>query len=185
MPPLFEAKAPEDNQIRDRIARARACGRNKLDADGEIKRWLVLGHAAQSVKSPLVAAAARAVGLASAVAHMVAHVLGAATYAAKTASLAAVDQKTAPHDEACWQIDQFTPDLRAALARLPMLGENSSGPLGSGHLASGVLAEAIREIPPELSCRSSQTDPSEPKTSSCKWRCSSGRALRTTPTQDE
>lgn len=82
---------------------------------------------------------------------MGAHALGAAAYAAKTAALAAVDQETARRDEVRWQIDHMTPDVRAALARLPLLGENSSGPLGTGLLASGVLAVTIREIQSELS----------------------------------
>lgn len=35
---------------------------------------------------------------------------------------------------------------RAPLSMLPLLGENSSGPLGTGLLASGVIATTIREI---------------------------------------
>lgn len=44
----------------------------------------------------------------------------------------------------------MTADVRAALSRLPLLGEDSSGPLGTGLLASGVLAVTIREIQAEL-----------------------------------
>ncbi|SER99447.1 hypothetical protein SAMN05443377_12648 [Propionibacterium cyclohexanicum] len=44
-----------------------------------------------------------------------------------------------------------TPDVRAALSRLPLLGKNSSRPLGAGLLASGVLAVTIRKIQSELS----------------------------------
>ncbi|GAA2182256.1 hypothetical protein GCM10009785_20630 [Brooklawnia cerclae] len=149
--PLFEAEAPEDDRARDGIARTRAYGRGELDAAGEIKRRLVAGRAAQSVKSPVAVAAARAAGQASGVAHMGAHALGAAAYAAKAASLTAVDQEIARRDEVRWQINHMTPDVRAALARLPLLGENSSGPLGTGLLASGALAVTIREIQAELS----------------------------------
>jgi hypothetical protein len=45
----------------------------------------------------------------------------------------------------------MTADVRTALLRLPPLGEDSAGPLGSGLLASGVLATTIREIQAELS----------------------------------
>ncbi len=149
--PLFEAEAPEDDRARDGIDRTRAYGRGELEAAGEIKRRLVAGRAAQSVKSPAAVAAARAVGQASAVAHMGAHALGAAAYAAKAASMAAADQEAARRDEVRWQIDHMTPDVRAALASLPLLGENSSGPLETGLLALGVLAVTIREIQSELS----------------------------------
>ncbi len=148
---LFEAEAPEDDRARDGIARTRAYGRGQLDAAGEIKRRFDASRAAQSVKSPAAVAAARAAGQASGVAHMGAHALGAAAYAAKAASCAAVNQEAARRDEVRWQIDHMTPEVRVALASLPLLGENSSGPLGTGHLASGVLAVTIREIQAELS----------------------------------
>lgn len=96
-------------------------------------------------------AAARAAGQASGVAHMGAHALGAAAYAAKAAALDAADQEAARQDEVHWQLDHMTSEVRAALARLPLLGEDSSGPLGMGLLSSGVLAVTIREIQAELS----------------------------------
>ena len=148
--PLFEAEAPEDDRVRDGIERTRAYGRGELDAAGEIKRRLIAGRAVQSVKAPAAVAAARAVGQASAVAHMGAHALGAAAYAAKAASLAAADQEAARRHEVRWQIGQMTSEVRAALLKLPLLGEDSSGPLGTGLLASGVLAVTIREIQSEL-----------------------------------
>ncbi len=148
--PLFEAEAPDDDRARDGIARTRAYGRGELDAASEIKRRSVAGRAAQSVKSPPAVAAAHAVGQASAVAHMGAHALGAAAYAAKAASLAADNQEAARRDEVRWQIDHMTPDVRTALTGLPLLGEHSSGPLGTGLLASGVLAVTIREVQSEL-----------------------------------
>ena len=144
--PLFEAEAPEDDRARGGIERTRAYGHGELDAAGEIKRRFDAGRAAQSVKSPAAVAAARSAGLASGVAHMGAHALGAAAYAAKAASLAADDQEAARREEVRWQIDHMMPDVRAALSSLPLLGENSSGPLGTGLLASGVLAVTIREI---------------------------------------
>lgn len=102
------------------------------------------------MKSPAAVAAARSAGQASGVAHMGAHALGAAAYAAKAASLNAADSESGRRDEVRLQLGHMTSDVRSALARLPLLGEDSSGPLGKGLLASGVLAETIREIQAEL-----------------------------------
>ncbi|WP_223691304.1 putative immunity protein [Leifsonia poae] len=148
--PLFEAGAPDDDRARDGIERARAFGRGELDAAGEIRRRFVAGRAAHSATAPAAVAAARAAGQASGVAHMGAHALGAAAYAAKAAALAAPGQETARADEVRWQLEHLTPAVRTALARLPLLGEDAAGPLGSGLLASGVLATTIREIQAEL-----------------------------------
>jgi hypothetical protein len=148
--PLFEAEAPDDSRVRDGILRARAYGRGELDAAGEIKRRFVAGRAAQSAKSPAAVAAARSSGQASGVAHMGAHALGAAAYAARAASLAASDQETARRDEVRWQIKHMTGEVRTALSKLPLLEEDSSGPLGSGLLSSGALTTTIHEIQPTL-----------------------------------
>lgn len=147
---LFEAEAPADDRARDGIARARAFARGELDAAGEIRRRFVAGRAAQSVKDPAAIAAARAAGQASGVAHMGAHALGAAAYAAKAAGLAARGRTDAREDEVRWQLEHMSAEVRAALGRLPALGEDSSGPLGPGLLASGVLATTIRDIQAEL-----------------------------------
>lgn len=144
--PLFEAEAPDDDRPRDAIARARAFGRGELRAADEIRRRFVAGRAAQVVRSPAAVAAARAAAQASGVAHMGAHALGAAAYAAKAAGLAAPDRADALDAEVTWQLGRLTPAARAALRRLPPLGEDPSGPLGSGLLASGVLATAIRAL---------------------------------------
>jgi hypothetical protein len=146
--PLFEAEAPTDDRPRDAIARARAFGRGDLDAGGEIRRRFVAVRAASAVSSPAAAAAAaaRAAAQAAAVAHMGAHALGAAAYAAKAAGLAAPDHPHAIHEEVTWQLGQMTARTRAALRPLPPLGEDPAGPLGAGLLASGVLASVIREI---------------------------------------
>ena len=77
---------------------------------------------------------------------MGAHALGAAAYAAKAAGLAAPDRPDAVSDEIRWQIERASTDVRAALQKLPPIGENSSGPLGPGLLASGVLGEIIHEL---------------------------------------
>lgn len=144
--PLFELEVPDDDRARDGIARARAFGRGELSTAGEIRRRFVAGRAAQAATSPAAVAAARAAGQASGVAHMGAHALGAAAYAAKAAALAAPDRADVREIEVRWQLAHMTPEVRAALGRLPDLGEDSAGPLGAGLLATGALAATIREI---------------------------------------
>lgn len=142
---VFEADAPQDGRARDGIARARAFGRGELAAATEIRRRFEAGRAAGSARRPAAVAAARAAGQASGVAHMGAHALGAAAYAAKAAALAG-DGEDARRAEVRWQLAHMTPAVRAALGRLPPLGSDPAGPLGSGLLASGVLATTIREL---------------------------------------
>lgn len=150
---LFEAEAPDDDRPRDAIARARAFARGELDAAGEIRRRFVAGRAARAVSSPAAVSAARAAAQASGVAHMGAHALGAAAYAAKAAGLAAAasasasaNQDAAVAAEIAWQLANMSAEARIALRKLPPLGEDSAGPLGSGLLASGILGSTIREI---------------------------------------
>ena len=143
---LFEAEQPADPRPRDAIARARAFARGELDAAGEIRRRFIAGRAANAVTSAQAVAAARATAQASGVAHMGAHALGAAAYASKAVGIAAEDQPSAASDEITWQLEHMTPEVRTALRQLPALGENSSGPLGPGLLASGALGFAIRTI---------------------------------------
>jgi len=81
---------------------------------------------------------------------MGAHALGAAAYAAKAAGLAAADRPKAISEEIRWQLDRMSAATEAALRKLPPVGENSSGPLGPGLLASGLLGAIIREIQASL-----------------------------------
>jgi hypothetical protein len=148
--PLFEADAPDDDRARDGIDRTRAFGRGELDTAGEIRRRLVAGRAAHSATSAAAVAAARSAGQASDVAHMGAHALGAAAYAAKAAALAAADPEAARRHEVRWQLGHMPAEVRAALAHLPLLGEDSSGPLRTGLLTSAALATTIREIQADL-----------------------------------
>jgi len=148
--PLFEAEAPDDDRPRDAIARARAFSRGELRAADEIRRRFVAGRAANAVTSPAAVAAARAAAQASGVAHMGAHALGAAAYAAKAAGLALPGRPDALDEEVRRQLHHMSADARAALRRLPLLGEDAAGPLGSGLLASGVLATVIRAIQADL-----------------------------------
>ncbi|WP_243861622.1 putative immunity protein [Frigoribacterium endophyticum] len=141
--PLFEAEAPDDDRPRDGIARARAFSRGELDAAGEIRRRFVAGRAAQSATSPAGKAAAWSAGQAAGVAHMGAHALGAAAYAVKAAELATPKRG---ETEVLWQVQHMSRSVRAALRTLPLLGEDSSGPLGPGLLAAGALGSTIHAL---------------------------------------
>jgi hypothetical protein len=77
---------------------------------------------------------------------MGAHALGAAAYAAKAAGLAAPDRPEALSEEIRWQLGRMSALARAALRQLPPVGENPSGPLGPGLLASGLLGTIIRDL---------------------------------------
>ncbi len=149
--PLFEAEAPLDDRARDGIRRARAFSRGELDAAGEIRRRFVAGRASQSATTAAGKAAAWAAGQAAGVAHMGAHALGAAAFAAKAAELA--DPGRGGAAELAWQVARLDVDTRNALSLLPPLGEDPSGPLGSGLLASGVLGENIRFLQTALTAR--------------------------------
>ena len=102
------------------------------------------------VSVPAAVAAARAAGQAASVPHMGAHALGAAAYAAKAAGLAAPERPEAVSEEIRWQIGRMSAAARAALRQLPPVGENASGPLGPGLLASGLLGRIIRDLQARL-----------------------------------
>ena len=142
---LFEAEARGDSRPREAIARLRAFARGELGV-AEARRGFVAHAAAREVSAPSAAAAARAAGQAASIPHMGAHALGAAGYAAKAAGLAAPDWPEAVSEEICWQLGRMSAAVRAALQRLPPVGENSSGPLGPGLLASGLLGTIIRDL---------------------------------------
>lgn len=147
---LFEAEAPEDDRPRDAIARTRAFARGELGAAEEIRRRFVAGRAARDVTTPAAVSAARSAAQASGVAHMGAHALGAAAYAAQAAALASPKRPEVLKDEIRWQLGHMSPDVRSALASLPALGEDSAGPLGAGLLASGIRGSIIRRIQAEV-----------------------------------
>ena len=142
---VFEAERPDDDRPRAAIARTRAYARGELDTASEILRRFGGGSAARDV-SPAAAAAARSAGQASAVCHMGAHALGAAAYAVKSISLASPGQPGLADEEIIWQIQQTTADMRIVLRTLPAVGEDRSGPLGPGLLASGQLKQIIRKL---------------------------------------
>jgi hypothetical protein len=143
---LFEAEAPGDSRPREAIARTRAFARGELVVAEAIRRRFENGGAAREVSAPAAAAAARAAGQGTAIPHMGAHALGAAAYAAKAVGLAAPDRPDAVSGEIRWQLDHMSATVRAALRQLPPVGENRSGPLGPGLLASGLLGTIIRDV---------------------------------------
>jgi hypothetical protein len=147
---LFEAEAPKDDRLRALIARTRAFARGELDMAEEIRRRFVGGVAAGDVKAPAAAAAARAAGQAVAICHMGAHALGAA-YAVQAAGLAAPDRPEVVKDEIRWQLTHMSTEVRTVLRALPPIGENRSGPLGPGLLASGQLGKIVRDLQAGLS----------------------------------
>lgn len=143
---LFEAEHPSDDRPRATIARTRAFARGELDTASEIRRRFGGGASAREAASPAASAAAKAAGQASAICHMGAHALGAAAYAVQAASLAAPDRAEAAEAEICWQLSHMSNEVRTALRLLPPVGENQSGPLGPGLLASGQLGAIIRQL---------------------------------------
>jgi hypothetical protein len=144
--PIFEAAAPGDGRPRNLLARTRAFARGELDVGEGIRRRFAGGVPAGEVRAPAAAAAARAAGQAAATPHMGAHALGAAAYAAKAAGLAAPDRTNAIGEEVRWQLDHTSAAVRAALRLLPLVGENSAGPLGPGLLASGLLGTIVGDL---------------------------------------
>lgn len=143
---LFEAEVPADGRPRALIGRARAFARGELNTAAEIRRRFTGGVPAGEVTAPAAAAAARAAGQAAAVCHMGAHALGAAAYAVRAASLAAPDRPGTIDAEIRWQLNHMTAEVRAALRALPPVGQNRSGPLGPGLLASGPLGAIVRDL---------------------------------------
>ena len=143
---LFEAEAPEDDRPRALIARTRAFARGELNTAEEIRRRFVGGVGVGDVKAPAAVAAARAAGQAVAVCHMGAHALGAAAYAVQAAGLAAHDRPHVVEDEIRWQLTHMSIEVRTALRALPPIGENRSGPLGPGLLASGQVGKIVRDL---------------------------------------
>jgi hypothetical protein len=148
---LFEAHAPSDTRPRDAIARTRAFGHGELDVAEGIRRRFAGGGAAREVSTPAASTAARAAGQAAAIPHMGAHALGAAAYAAKAVGLAGPDRPEAVSEEIHWQLSRMSVEARDALRQLPPVGEDRSGPLGPGLLASGLLVTIIRDLQAGLS----------------------------------
>lgn len=148
--PLFDGDAEARELLEDALARTRAYSHGLGTAAEEIRKRLVGVKAAGSAVTPAAAAAARSAGQAAAVAHMGAHALGAAAYAAKAVSLASPDRPEAVDAEVGWQLAALSAGEREVLRRLPPLGADGAGPLGAGLLSRGILGDTIRRIQAEV-----------------------------------
>ncbi|ROR54428.1 hypothetical protein EDD41_1635 [Luteococcus japonicus] len=141
---LVDGDAECVETITDAVERARAFGNGESTAAAEIKLRMRAVKAAGKADSPAGAAAARSVAQAAAVAHMGAHALGAAAYAAKAVSLSGGADSV--DDEIVWQISHLSSDQRRALKQLPAVGCDEPGPLGPGLLSRGFLGDVVRRI---------------------------------------
>ncbi|WP_211262547.1 putative immunity protein [Nitriliruptor alkaliphilus] len=145
---VFEDATRDDGRVRAAIDQARSFAAGDLDvAEAVRRRGGEAGVAAREALTPAARAAAYAAEQAAAVAHMGAHALGAAGYAAQASRLAAgVEGDAVARAEARRQVAAMTDAVADALSRLPALGENRSGPLGPGRLSDGHVGYAIRAI---------------------------------------
>lgn len=152
---IYEEALPGDRRVRAAIEQARSFASGALDVGEAVRqRGGQAGAAAREAPTPAAKAAAYAAEQAAAVAHMGAHALGAAGYAAKASTLAAAcDDESVVQGEARRQVAAMTDAVRSALCSLPALGEDRSGPLGPGRLAGGHVGTAIRAIQAQLICR--------------------------------
>lgn len=116
--PLFEAQAPDDRRPRDAVDGLRAFARGERRI-GELRALSAQAHAAaRDVTDPAAVAAARAAGQAAAVVHMAAHARGV-VYAVVAAGLASPQNPAAGPEEARWQLDHASAEVRQVLRRLP------------------------------------------------------------------
>jgi hypothetical protein len=143
---VFERENPQDDRPRQLVERARAYSRGELATAAEIQRRFAGGVSVKDVTTPAAAAAVRAAGQAVGVCHMGAHGLGAAAYAVGAARLANAHRAAAAEEEVAWQLNHMSPEVAAALRKLPPVGEDRSGPLGPGLLASGRVGTVIRQL---------------------------------------
>lgn len=141
---------PGDDRPHRLIERARAYAREESATADEIRQRFEGGIPAGQIATPAAEAVSRSAGQAVAVAHMGAHALGAAAYAAEAVALANPDRPGTSDDEIKWQLDHMTPQVRVALASLPVLRTNRSGPLGPGLLTTGQRGDYIARIQVEI-----------------------------------
>lgn len=150
--PLFEDVMPDDLRVRAAINQSREFAAGILDVGDAIRtRGGQAGAAAREAPTPTARAAAYAAEQAAAVAHMGAHALGAAGYAGKATALhAGCDDDTVARAQAHCQVAAMTHEVAQALASLPALGVNHSGPLAPGRLSTGHIGATIRAIQAEI-----------------------------------
>ena len=147
---IFESEVPNDPRPRNLIERTRAFATGNADTANEIRNRFKGGVGVNDVNSDSAMAAARSAGQAHAVSHMGAHGLGAAAYAVRAVSMANHNDPQTVENEISWQIEHMSDEVRSALQTLPMVGENSSGPLGPGLLSRGEMGTIIRKIQENL-----------------------------------
>lgn len=149
---IYEDAVPDDDRVRAAIEQARSFAAGELEISDAVRnRGGHAGAAAREAPTPAARAAAYAAEQAAAVAHMGAHGLGAAGYAAKASTLAAgCDGDAVTRSEAGRHVAAMTSAVARAISSLPLLGENRSGPLGPGRLSSGSVGETIRAIQSQL-----------------------------------
>ena len=149
--PIFTDACPGDDRVHETLALTRAFATGELDpAEAIRRRGGAAGAAAREAANAAATAVAYAAEQAAAVAHMGAHGLGAAGYAAKARVLATPDDGTALDTEVRWQVDAMSDRVARALATLPALGEDRRGPLGIGRLVQGDVGAAIRLLQQHL-----------------------------------
>lgn len=148
--PLFAADRTTEAVVHEALDRTREYSAGGGTAADQISRRLVVVKIANLATTAAGAAAARAVAQAAAVAHMGAHALGAAAYAARAVSLSEPHQPDAAGVEVRWQLAQLDDRERSVLRQLPALGTDSSGPLGPGLLSRGALGATIRDIQAQI-----------------------------------
>ena len=162
---IYEEAAPRDSRVRAAIEQTRAFAAGELDIREAVRRrGGQAGAAARDAPTPAARAAAYAAEQAAAVAHMGAHALGAAGYAAKATTLASgQDDDSVTHCEALRQVAAMSGATARVISSLPGLGENSSGPLGPGRLCSGHVGDTIRAIQAQLKIAGSKRDTAAPE----------------------
>jgi len=150
--PIFEAARPGDARVRLAVAQARAFAAGALPvADAIRRRGGAAGAAAREAPTPAARAAAYAAEQAAACAHMGAHALGAAGYAAKALALSSGDGGDEVVREECRRVlAGMSPPVVRALSSLPALGEDPAGPLAPGRLSAGHVGAMIRAIQSSL-----------------------------------
>jgi hypothetical protein len=123
---IYETAVAGDTRVRAVIDQTRSFAAGDLDVGKAVRRrGGDAGAAARDAPTPASRAATYAAEQAAAVAHMGAHALGAAGYAAKATMLDAADDDHAlARSEARRQVAGMTAAVACALSSLPALGEN-------------------------------------------------------------
>jgi hypothetical protein len=126
--PLFETKAPSDKRPGEALEGIREFARGGKRT-ARLRSLALAAHAAaREVGDPSAAAAARAAGVAAAVAYMHAladadqtkHLLGAAVYAARARELAEGRDSSGAEEEIRWALEHASPIVREVLRRYPV-----------------------------------------------------------------